>query len=61
MFGWKGDSLQRALNARCDNNVCKELLSQSAADSMNCTIAQTVKEDVDGNGCKLKSSLENIF
>ena len=48
MFGWKGDSLQRALNTRCDNDKCSELLSQSAEDSMKCTIPQTMKENVDG-------------
>lgn len=52
MFGWKGDSLQRALNARCSGDVCKELVRQSAEDSEKCTIPQTMKEDVDGDNCK---------
>jgi hypothetical protein len=57
MFGWKGDALQRAINGHCTNDYdnCKELLSQPVEDTMNCTVPQTVKEDVDGNNCKLDS------
>ncbi|KAE9379774.1 hypothetical protein N431DRAFT_326643 [Stipitochalara longipes BDJ] len=57
VFGWKGDALQRALNARCSNDVCSETPSQPAAASMDCTIPQTMKEDVDGDGCKFKSQI----
>jgi len=53
VFGWKGDSLQRAQDARCNVDVCEGvLLRQSAEDSMKCTIPQTMKEDVDGSQCK---------
>ena len=48
MFGWKGDSLQRALNKYCNNAVCSELKVQSSEDAMKCTLKQTAKEQIDG-------------
>jgi hypothetical protein len=50
VFGWKDDSLQRAMNARCDGDVCKELKTQTAEEAMKCTIPRVVEEEIDG--CK---------
>ncbi|KAL1594305.1 hypothetical protein SLS60_010062 [Paraconiothyrium brasiliense] len=60
MFGWKGDSLQRAINARCDNDKCKELTRQTDEEAMKCKIAQRAVEDVGNNNCKLDISEEAI-
>jgi hypothetical protein len=60
MFGWKGDALQRALNARCTNDQCSELKRQSDEDAMRCAIPQTVVEDVDGDSCKSLRLVEGI-
>jgi hypothetical protein len=52
MFGWKGDSLQRAINARCDNDQCNELTRQTDEEAMKCKIAQKAIEDVGNDNCK---------
>ncbi|KAL1865139.1 hypothetical protein VTK73DRAFT_5464 [Phialemonium thermophilum] len=47
MFGWKGDSLQKAMDANC-NVACPQLKSQSIAEDNKCTVTPRVKEDTTG-------------
>ncbi|KAN0122002.1 protein of unknown function (DUF1996) domain containing protein [Hyaloscypha variabilis] len=48
VFGWKGDALQRAMDARCTGDTCSELKTQTADVGMNCTTPQVVKDDING-------------
>ncbi|KAF2713798.1 hypothetical protein K504DRAFT_498587 [Pleomassaria siparia CBS 279.74] len=48
VFGWKNDTLQRAMDARCTGDTCTELKTQSAEDAIKCTKLRTVEEDIDG-------------
>jgi len=58
MFGWKGDSLQRAMNSSCMFNACengKPLKSQNVAAMNACKAKDVVQENHDG--CKFLFSL----
>ncbi|KAI1818156.1 hypothetical protein GGS20DRAFT_574457 [Poronia punctata] len=48
VFGWKDDSLQRAMDARCNGAVCGELKTQSSETAMKCTKSRAVEEEIDG-------------
>jgi len=48
VFGWKDDSLQRAMNARCNNDTCDVLKSQTTEEAMKCTLPRLVDEEIDG-------------
>ncbi|KAJ8120083.1 hypothetical protein O1611_g10457 [Lasiodiplodia mahajangana] len=49
VFGWKGDALQRAMDARCNGAVCGQLETQSSESAMKCIKSRTVdSEDFDG-------------
>jgi hypothetical protein len=52
MFGWKGDSLQRAMNARC-NVACPELKTQSVQAANQCKKTRWTTESIDGPFNKL--------
>ncbi|KAF2261876.1 hypothetical protein CC78DRAFT_619067 [Lojkania enalia] len=50
-FGWKGDSLQRAMDSNCMFNACENgrpLKSQGVAEMNRCAAKQVVKEPLDG-------------
>jgi hypothetical protein len=54
MFGWKGDSLQKAMDSTCMFQACeggKPLKSQTVAQQNACSVKSTVTENIDG--CKL--------
>jgi len=58
VFGWKGDSLQRAMDARCTGDVCSELKTQSTEEAMKCT--KSAIGDKDFTGCKFQAVV-NMF
>ncbi|KAF2703231.1 hypothetical protein K504DRAFT_418736 [Pleomassaria siparia CBS 279.74] len=51
LFGWKGDSLQKAMDSTCMFQGCengKPLKSQNVAAMNKCTIKNTIEEDTEG-------------
>lgn len=55
LFGWKGDSLQRAMDHSCMFNACENgrpLKSQNVAAMNRCTIKKIVNEDTGDNWIK---------
>jgi hypothetical protein len=53
LFGWKGDSLQRAMDSSCMFQACergKPLKSQNVAQMNKCAVKDFVNERIDG--CK---------
>jgi len=56
MFGWKGDSLQRAMDSDCFFRDCGAnrggpLLVQSPEEQNACAVKQTVVDQIDGCKC----------
>lgn len=49
MFGWKGDSLQKAMDkSECFYDGCGSIKKQPMADANKCTVKDMVGEEVDG-------------
>ncbi|KAK4245453.1 hypothetical protein C7999DRAFT_34215 [Corynascus novoguineensis] len=48
VFGWKGDSLQRAMDGGCLGATCADLLTQTVEEANKCSVPERVDEDVDG-------------
>ncbi|KAF2748766.1 hypothetical protein M011DRAFT_457477 [Sporormia fimetaria CBS 119925] len=51
LFGWKGDSLQKAMDSSCMFNACENgrpLKSQGVAAMNNCAVKSAIKENLDG-------------
>lgn len=69
VFGWKGDALQNAMDARCDvydaspdplvfpASGCPQLKSQDQFIANQCSQKQIAQEDIDD--CKLKLEYHN--
>lgn len=54
VFGWKGDSLQKAMDSNCMFQGCENgnpLKSQSVAQMNACSANKQVNEDIDGCRC----------
>ena len=51
MFGWKGDSLQKAMDkSECFYDGCGSITKQAMSVANQCTIKETVREET--GGCK---------
>jgi hypothetical protein len=61
VFGWKDDSLQRAMDARCTGDVCDKLKLQTTEQAMKCTKSPIVNEEVDMCKSYLLTVLERSY
>ena len=58
VFGWKGDSLQNAMDTGCYINNCKALTTQQTKVKNQCSVKNTVSENTEG--CKSPAGLRNV-
>jgi hypothetical protein len=59
VFGWKGDSLQRAMDAGCTGASCTGIKTQTVEEANKCAVPGRVREDFDG--CKFSSPISVVF
>ena len=60
MFGWQGDSLQRAMDKNdCFYDGCGSLKKQTMAEANKCTVRDMVGDNIDG--CKSLSKLSQCL
>ncbi|KAL2147653.1 hypothetical protein VTI28DRAFT_8107 [Corynascus sepedonium] len=59
VFGWKGDSLQRAMDDNCDV-YCPTLKSQSISQANQCKVNRVVNEEIDGWLASLPGGVEVV-
>ena len=60
MFGWKGDSLQKAMDkSECFYDGCGSITKQAMSTANKCTIKETVREQTDG--CEFLFSVAFLF
>lgn len=57
VFGWKGDSLQRAMDGGCLGASCTGINTQTIDEANKCSVPTRVDEDVDG--CELSFLLSS--
>ncbi|KAK0634219.1 hypothetical protein B0T14DRAFT_492222 [Immersiella caudata] len=48
VFGWKGDSLQRAMDGGCTGASCRDLKTISNEEAVKCSVPELVKEKWEG-------------
>jgi hypothetical protein len=65
LFGWKDDSLQKAMDSNCMFNACengKPLKSQNVAAMNKCVVKPSTTENLDGcKFCLLNSLIQGMF